>query len=336
MAPASMRGRKHEARNKQNRPMTILVTGGAGFIGSHLVERLLNAGHAVRVLDNLSTGARENLPRHPALDFRLGDIRDGGTVQAAVRGASAIFHLAAVASVQASIDDPIGTHGTNLVGTLHLLEAGRQAGVARFVYASSAAIYGDTIESPVAESAATRPLSPYAADKLAGEHYLQFYAAKHGMRTTAFRFFNIYGPRQDPTSPYSGVISIFVDRALAGRPVTVFGDGRQTRDFVYVGDLVEVLCAALNKEEMIGQMMNVGRGVECTLLKLLSGLESIVGTTIERRHEPPRIGDIARSCANVERLRTLLGWVPRTELAAGLARLVSAEKHPGLRPDDRP
>lgn len=306
--------------------MTILVTGGLGFIGSHLVDRLLRAGHSLRVLDNLSTGKRENLAPHSQLEVIVGDIRDEATVRSAVHGVSAIYHLAAVASVQASIDDPVGTHGANLVGTLNLLEAGRQAGATRFIYASSAAIYGDTTTLPITEATTPRPLSPYAADKLAGEHYLQFYAAKHGMRTTAFRFFNIYGPRQDPSSPYSGVISIFVNRALAGLPVTVFGDGRQTRDFVYVGDLVEILFAALSNEKLAGQTMNVGRGVECTLLELLAGLEAAVGKPIQCQHAPARIGDIAKSCADVTKLKTLLGWSPSTELAIGLSRLVAAEK----------
>lgn len=305
--------------------MTILVTGGAGFIGSHLVERLLRAGHTVRVLDNLSTGKRENLPQHLALEFRLGDIRNEDMVRAAMREVSAVFHLAAVASVQASIDDPVGTHGANLVGTLNLLEAGRLTGVTRFLYASSAAIYGDTTALPVAETTTPRPLSPYATDKLAGEHYLQFYAAKYGMCATAFRFFNIYGPRQDPSSPYSGVISIFVNRARAGVPVTVFGDGSQTRDFVYVGDLVDVLYAALDNTNMAGQTLNVGRGIECTLLELLATLEAVLHKPIERKHEPPRIGDIAKSQADVRKLQTLLGWVPPTVLHAGLARLVASE-----------
>ena len=305
--------------------MTILVTGGAGFIGSHLVERLLAAGHSVRVLDNLSTGKRENLPPHPALDIQIGDIRDLGAVQTAVRGVTAVYHLAAVASVQASIDDPVGTHGANLVGTLYLLEAGRHAGVTRFIYASSAAVYGDTTQLPIAESVALRPLSPYAADKLAGEHYLHFYAAKYGLRPTAFRFFNIYGPRQDPSSPYSGVISIFVNRARAGLPVTIFGDGSQTRDFVYVGDLVEVLYAALDNASMTGQTMNVGRGIECTLLELLAKLEVVLGKPIERKHDAPRIGDIAKSRADVRKLQALLGWVPQTDLQVGLARLVAFE-----------
>lgn len=306
--------------------MTILVTGGLGFIGSHLVDRLLRAGHSLRVLDNLSTGKRENLAPHSQLEVSIGDIRDEAAVRTAVRGVSAIYHLAAVASVQASIDDPVGTHGANLVGTLNLLEAGRQAGVTRFIYASSAAIYGDTTALPIAETGTPRPLSPYAADKLAGEHYLQFYTAKHGMRTTAFRFFNIYGPRQDPSSPYSGVISIFVNRALAGLPVTIFGDGRQTRDFVYVGDLVEILFAALSNEKLAGQTTNVGRGVECTLLELLASLEAAIGKPIQRQHAPARIGDIAKSCADVGKLKTLLGWSPSTELVTGLSRLVAAER----------
>lgn len=305
--------------------MTTLVTGGAGFIGSHLVERLLAAGHSVRVLDNLSTGKRENLPRHPALDVQVGDVGDLGAVQTAVRGVTAVYHLAAVASVQASIDDPVGTHGANLIGTLHLLEAGRRAGITRFIYASSAAVYGDTTQLPIAETATLRPLSPYAADKLAGEHYLQFYAAKHGVRPTAFRFFNIYGPRQDPSSPYSGVISIFVSRARAGLPVTIFGDGLQTRDFVYVGDLVEVLYGALDNANLVGQTINVGRGIESTLLELLAKLETVLGKPIERKHDAPRIGDIAKSRADVRRLDALLGWVPQTDLQAGLAHLVASE-----------
>lgn len=302
--------------------MRILVTGGAGFIGSHLAERLLADGHEVRVLDNLSTGRRENLPAHPRLEFVEGDIR-APDAAAAVSGTHAIYHLAAVASVQASVDDPRGTHESNFVGTLNLLEAARVHGVRRFLYASSAAVYGDSAELPVSEEATTRPLSPYAADKLAGEHYLDFYGRKYGLAGTAFRFFNIYGPRQDPTSPYSGVISIFVERMRQDLPVTIFGDGRQTRDFVYVGDLADLLATALMNERSIGQVLNVGRGVEYSLLELLAELEKLHGRPIERRHEAARVGDIRHSRARVARLRQIFGRVPQTPIGAGLAQLLA-------------
>lgn len=302
--------------------MHILVTGGAGFIGSHLTERLLAAEHRVRVLDNLSTGKRANLPSHKRLEFIEGDIRDEVQAQAAVNGVDAIVHLAAVASVQASVDDPNGTHASNFLGTLHLLEAARKYGVQRFLYASSAAVYGDTAELPVREDVTLNPLTPYAADKLAGEHYLGFYARKHGLKATAFRFFNIYGPRQDPSSPYSGVISIFVDRARSGKPVSIFGDGSQTRDFVYVADLVEILSRALTEERTVGAVMNVGRGAECSLLEMLRELEQLLGCSIERRLEPARVGDIKNSRADIGRLQKLLDYRPATPIRAGLARLL--------------
>lgn len=302
--------------------MNVLVTGGAGFIGSHLVERLLSEGHSVRVLDNLSTGRRENLPRTGKIEFIEGDIRDQNVISTAVLGVNAIIHLAAVASVQASIDDPLGTHQTNFVGTLNLLEAARRSGVKRFLYASSAAVYGDSAQLPVSENLKPSPLSPYAADKLAGEYYLDFYRCTFGLSTSAFRFFNIYGPRQDPSSPYSGVISIFVERMRTAKPVTIFGDGRQTRDFVYVRDLVAILAKSLTSESSVEQACNVGRGIESTLLDLLAALEELVGRPIERRHEPARAGDIVRSCADVGRLRNLMGSVPGTPLSDGLRELL--------------
>lgn len=302
--------------------MHVLITGGAGFIGSHLVDRLLSEGHSVRVLDNLSTGRRQNLPKLEQIEFIEGDIRDQETVAAAVNGMNAIVHLAAVASVQASIDDPLGTHQSNLVGTLHLLEAARKSGIKHFLYASSAAVYGDNAQLPVSERLKPSPLSPYAADKLAGEHYLDFYRRTYGLRTLAFRFFNIYGPRQDPSSPYSGVISIFVDRLRTRKPVTIFGDGRQTRDFVYVGDLVTILAKSLMSESSMDQACNVGRGVESTLLDLLADLEKLAGRSIERQHESARAGDILRSCADIDRLRNLMGSVPGTPLHDGLRELL--------------
>ena len=303
--------------------MMVLITGGAGFIGSHLVERLLAAGHEVVVLDNLSTGKRENLPASaPGFEFIADDIRSLDAARRGTRGVDAVVHLAAVASVQASIDDPIATHQTNFDGTLNLLEAAREQGVRRFLYASSAAVYGDTARLPVPEMSSLQPLSPYAADKLAGEHYLHYYFRKHGLATTAFRFFNIYGPRQDPSSPYSGVISIFVDRVMAGSPITVFGDGRQTRDFVYVGDLVALLSGALGKESLAGMTVNVGTGVECSLLQLIDALEGLVGRPIPRSHRDARVGDILKSCADVERLRDCFGSVPSTPIREGLRALV--------------
>ncbi len=305
--------------------MTVLVTGGAGFIGSHVVDRLVDHGTRVRVLDNLSTGKRENLPAD-GVEFVHGDVRDRSAVDAALRGVQAIIHLAAVASVQASVDDPLGTHATNLLGTLNLLESARAQGVARMAYASSAAIYGDTQQLPVSETSTPMPLSPYAADKLAGEHYLTFYANKFGIQGTAFRFFNIFGPRQDPSSPYSGVISIFVERLRNDAPVTIFGDGMQTRDFVYVGDLAKILVQSLDRPETVGKVMNVGRGVECSLLDLLSVLERLTQRKLKRKYEAQRVGDILRSCADVTRLRAGFGYVPATPLDDGLAQLLRHER----------
>jgi UDP-glucose 4-epimerase len=302
--------------------MKVLITGGAGFIGSHLVEQLLAAGNTVRVLDNLSTGKRANLPAHSQLEFIQGDIRDRSLVFEVVRGVQAIVHLAAVASVQASVDDPMGTHESNFDGTLHLLEAARQEQVRRFLYASSAAVYGDNTRLPLVEDEILNPLSPYAADKLAGEYYLRFYHAKFGIETTAFRFFNIFGPRQDPSSPYSGVISIFVERVSQGEPVTLFGDGRQTRDFVYVGDLVKLLSQALVRTETAGQVINVGRGKQCSLLDLLAALEQLTGKPVERKFAAARLGDIVHSCADVTRLVRLMGEPPQTEIVTGLGEIL--------------
>jgi UDP-glucose 4-epimerase len=304
--------------------MHILVTGGAGFIGSHLVDRLIATGHRVRVLDNLSSGKRANLPGG-GVDFIEGDVRNADTVRSAMDGVDAIYHLAAVASVQVSIDDPVGTHGSNFIGTLNLLEAARHRGAPRFIYASSAAIYGDTVTLPVSEQSAAHPLSPYAADKLAGEHYIQFYAAKHGLAVTTFRFFNIYGPRQDALSPYSGVISIFVERIRQKKGVTIFGDGRQTRDFVYVRDLIDILAASLANERSYGAVLNVGGGVETSLLDLLDGLERLVGRAVPRRHEAPRVGDILRSRADVNRIRAIMNYVPSTPIDTGLAELLAGD-----------
>lgn len=279
----------------------ILVTGGAGFIGSNLVDALLARGYAVRVLDNLSTGKRENLPQD--VELIVGDVADADCVRRAVQGCRAVVHLAAVASVQASVDDPIGTHQSNLVGTLNLCEAMREAGVKRVLFASSAAVYGNNGEGQaIDEDTPKAPLTPYAADKLASEHYLDFYRRQHGLEPVVFRFFNIFGPRQDPSSPYSGVISIFTERAQKGLPIAVFGDGEQTRDFVYVGDLVEVLVQALESPEAAEGAVNVGLNQATSLNQLLEAIGDVLGGLPEVSYQASRSGDIRHSRANNARL----------------------------------
>jgi UDP-glucose 4-epimerase len=304
--------------------MNVLVTGGAGFIGSHLVEKLLETGERVRVVDDLSTGKRDNLPRHDALEFIEGDIRDSKLVNHCVADMDVVVHLAAVASVQASIDNPIRTHQVNFDGTLNLLEASRGARVGRFLYACSAAVYGDTASIPVSEQTPPNPLSPYAVDKLTGEYYLLHYHRKYRLAATSFRFFNIYGPRQDPSSPYSGVISIFVDRLQRNLPVTVYGDGSQTRDFVYVADLAELLARAAHGPEGVGGIFNVGTGKRHSLLQLLDQLEKLSGKKIGRHHEASRLGDIEHSCADVSRLKQVFGAAPAEPFDRGLKKLLAS------------
>lgn len=297
----------------------ILVTGGAGFIGSHLVDALLADGLQVVVVDNFSTGKRDNLQQdHPALSIIDGDVRDLSTVEAAARGVNAIVHLAAVASVQASVDDPAGTHQVNLVGTLNLLQAARKHDIRRFVYASSAAIYGDTEQLPVSEDSLLSPLTPYAADKLAGEHYCDFYSRQYGLEPVIFRFFNIFGPRQDPSSPYSGVISIFLQQALKRLPMTVFGDGEQSRDFVYVADLVRLLVAAIMVRKPPVLPMNVGNGDQTSLNQLLQMIGDFAGAPLVIRYADPRPGDIRHSCADNSLIHERLDYQQRHTVAAGL------------------
>jgi UDP-glucose 4-epimerase len=304
--------------------MKVLITGGAGFIGSHLTEMLLASRMEVRVLDNLSTGKRENLPANSALEFVEGDIQDAQVVNRCVHGVGAVVHLAAVASVQASIDQPLETHRTNFDGTLNLLEASRVHGVKRLLYASSAAIYGDAATVPVSEDTVPNPLSPYAVDKLSGEYYLRYYFTKFGLPATSFRFFNIYGPRQDPSSPYSGVISIFVNRLQQNLPVTLFGDGLQTRDFVYVADLADLLARAVNGQDGVGGVFNVGTGTRYSLLQLLEYLEKLSGRKIVRQHVAARLGDIQHSCADVSRLKRVFGSAPATPFDQGLKQLLES------------
>ncbi|WPP44860.1 NAD-dependent epimerase/dehydratase family protein [Pseudomonas sp. AN-1] len=302
----------------------ILVTGGAGFIGSHLADALLARGHRVRVLDNLSTGKRANLPLdNPRLELVEGDVADIGAVRAALAGCTAVAHLAAVASVQASVDDPVGTHQSNFIGTLNLCEAMREQGVRRVLFASSAAVYGQNGEgTAIDEDTPKAPLTPYAADKLASEHYLDFYRRQHGLEPAIFRFFNIFGPRQDPSSPYSGVISIFAERALAGLPISVFGDGEQTRDFVYVADLVTLLVQALEAPQVEAGAVNVGLDRATSLNQLLAALADILGNLPPVTHGEARAGDIRHSRADNRRLLARFVFSEPTPLRDGLARLL--------------
>ncbi|MFF7709799.1 NAD-dependent epimerase/dehydratase family protein [Pseudomonas sp. NPDC007930] len=305
---------------------TVLITGGAGFIGSHLAAALLAKGYAVRVLDDLSTGKRENLDlAHPRLALTVGDVADAALVARATEGCSAVVHLAAVASVQASVDDPVKTHQSNFIGSLNVCEAMRNAGVRRVVFASSAAVYGNNGEGvAVLESTPKAPLTPYASDKLASEYYFEFYAREHGLEPAIFRFFNIYGPRQDPSSPYSGVISIFAERAQNGTPIQVFGDGEQTRDFFYVEDLVELLLQALEQPQVVAGAVNVGLNHATSLNDLLAALATVVGELPPVSHKAARAGDIRHSRANNDRLRQAYTLKTPTPLAEGLRRLLNS------------
>lgn len=313
------------------KPIAV-VTGGAGFIGSHLVDRLVELGHRVVVLDDFRTGKRANLarwldPKHafdghdPALEIVTCDVSHGifaalAPITAKYGRVERIAHLAAQVSVVASVANPLVDMQVNYGGTLHVLEYARAMGVAKVAFASSAAVYGDVETMPVAEETPTRPVSPYGIDKLASEHALDYYAAVHGVATTALRFFNVYGPRQDPSSPYSGVISIFADRARAGRPLTIFGDGLQTRDFVYVGDVVRAIVAAL-ADGNSRLVANVGTANEITVLELARTIVDLCGNKSEIVHAPARAGEILRSRAQVDRLREL-GIVAETRLVDGL------------------
>jgi UDP-glucose 4-epimerase len=307
----------------------VVVTGGAGFIGSHLVDRLLEAEHRVVVLDNFSTGKRANLARwagHPALHVMACDVAHGlfaalAPITAAHGPVDRIAHLAAQVSVVMSVANPVFDMQVNYGGTLHVLEYARAHGVRKVVLASSAAVYGDVAEMPVDEGATCRPVSPYGIDKLASEHALDYYAAVHGVPATSLRFFNVYGPRQDPSSPYSGVISIFTDRARAGTPLVIFGDGQQTRDFVYVGDVVRALIAALG-DGADRTVANVGTGREITVLELARTVVELCGNRSRIEHAPVRAGEILRSRARVDRLRDALGVVAETRLVDGLRHTI--------------
>jgi len=300
-----------------------LVTGGAGFIGSHLVQELVKRGGPVRVLDDFSTGRRENL--HNVMDqieLVEGSLTDQEAVERAVDGVTFALHQGARPSVPRSIQDPLGTHEANATGTLKLLTAARGAGVSRVVYASSSSVYGDTPTLPNEESMPPDPRSPYAASKLAGELYCQVFHRAYGLETVALRYFNVFGPRQDPSSEYAAVIPKFITEMLAGRPPTIFGDGQQSRDFTYVQDVVEANLRALVAPRTAGVAINVARGERHTLLQLVAFLNDILGTHFEPVFAPARHGDVRHSQAGTKLARDLLGFEPGVGIQDGLQRTV--------------
>lgn len=303
-----------------------LVTGGYGFIGSHLCEALLAAGARVRVLDNLSSGRESNLTAlRGRLDVRLGDVRDAGAVRSAMEGVECVFHEAALVSVADSVARPRVCHEINATGTLQVLEAARAAGARRVVLASTAAVYGNDPVLPKREDLPPRPESPYAAAKSAAEGWMAVYAGLYGLETVALRYFNVYGVRQDPSSPYSGVISRFVEALREGRRAIVFGDGNQTRDFVSVGDVVQAnLLAALRPEVGRGEALNIGSGEPVSLLTVLRVLGEAADRVLEPEFQPGRAGDIRHSVADIGLARSRLGYEPRTGLSEGLRSLLAA------------
>ena len=302
----------------------VLVTGGAGFIGSNLVDALLAKGHSVRILDDMSTGKRSNLPMdNPKVELIEGDVADAALVTRVMAGCSAVVHLAAVASVQASVDDPVRTHQSNFIGTLNVCEGMREAGIKRVIFASSAAVYGNNGEGEsIVEDTPKAPLTPYASDKLSSEYYLDFYRRHHGFEPAIFRLFNVFGPRQDPSSPYSGVISIFSERAVKGLPITIFGDGEQTRDFIYVGDLVQILVQAVEARQVEEGAVNVGLNKATTLKQMLEALSEVVGQLPPISYAPARSGDIRHSRADNTRLLQRFTLGETTPMSVGLARLL--------------
>lgn len=300
--------------------MRVLVSGGAGFIGSHSVAALLAAGHSVRVLDNLSTGVAEQVP--PAATLIVGELADPAAVASAVAGCDAVLHLAALVSVPQSLEQPLETVAINTTGTAQILEAARQAGVKRFVLASTCAVYGD-LPGVKDETAPLRPLVPYSASKLMAEELARCYAASYGMTTVVLRYFNVYGPHQRADSPYSGVLARWCAAAREGRTCRVFGDGEQTRDFVSVHDVARANLLALTARDVVpGAVYNVATGEAVSLNTILTTLRTIAGPDVQWEYVPERPGDIRHSQGNSESLRGL-GWRPEVSLSAGLAELLS-------------
>src|SRR5438067_3935751 len=305
-----------------------LVTGGAGFIGSHLVEELLARGRPVRVLDDFSTGLRGNLAHlRPAPAVVDGSLTDPDAVRRAVRGAGVVFHLGALASVARSVEAPLVSHAACATGTLHVLDAARQAGTRRVVYAASSSAYGGaTGAGGQREDLVPAALSPYAAVKLAGEYYCQAFAATYGLEAVRLRFFNIFGPRQRADSPYSGVIALFIAAMTAGKSPVVHGDGLQSRDFTYVANAVQALRRAASTPDISGNVYNVGIGASITVLDLVDALNRLLGKSLRPTFSPPRVGDVRFSRADITKARNELGYQPEVTFIDGLAKTLHATK----------
>ena len=306
----------------------FVVTGGAGFIGSHVVERLLaeHASARVRVLDDFSTGSMKNLPfaadAGERLDVVRGDVRDLATVERVVRGAAVIFHQAAMRSVPRSVADPLGANDHNVTGTLNVLEAARRARVRRVVYASSSSVYGDNPALPKSEAQPPSPISPYAVSKVANEMYANVWTRLFGVETVGLRYFNVFGPRQDPASEYAAVIPRFILWALRDEPLQVHGDGQQSRDFTYIDNVVEANLLAARAPAAAGEAFNVGCGERVSLLDIIGRLEKMLGRALQRQHTPSRAGDVPHTLADIGKASRLMGYRPLVGFDEGLRRTV--------------
>ena len=303
-------------------PTSVLVTGGAGFIGSHIVDALVRAGHSVRVLDDLFTGSKDNV--NPEAELVVASVADGGAVRGAVDGCQRVFHVGAHRAVERSVANPLATDLANVHGTLTVLSASQDAGVHRVVAASSSSVYGGAAELPTPETAPLTPRSPYAVSKMAGEHYCRVYTDLFGLETVSLRYFNVYGPRQRPDSPYAAVIPLFIEAMRKGEPPIVHGDGRQSRDFTYIVDAVAATLAAMDApgERCAGRAYNIAPGESHDLLELLDILGRLLGTKPEPRHTAERAGDVRRTMADPSAARRDLGYSCRTGFEDGLRRTV--------------
>jgi nucleoside-diphosphate-sugar epimerase len=301
---------------------SYLVTGGAGFIGSHLAEELVRRGHRVRVADSLITGKRRNLEHIDGVDFVEGDLADMDVAVRAVAGMEYVLHQAAIPSVPRSVTDPMTSHRANVDAALNVLVAARDAGVKRLVYAGSSAAYGNAPTLPKREDMPPNPLSPYALQKLVAEQYCQMFTLLYGLETVTIRYFNVFGPRQDPGSPYSGVISLFATALLEGRPPTIYGDGEQTRDFTYVANVVDGVLRACEAPKAAGEVINVATGGRISLNELLRVMSGFVGARVAPVYKEERAGDVKDSQADITKARTLLGYAPIVGLEEGLRRTI--------------